>query len=1486
MATINGTQETDILRGTPEADEISALGRNDLVFGLAGGDRIFGGADKDILLGNRGSDVIAGGGGDDSLYGGRGGDRLLGNDGNDLLFGNLGSDTLTGGSGNDLFVLGRLGTSTTGGPLRFNADIIADFSDGSDLIGLNGLEFSELELSQAGDDVLLRDTVTGEFLAIVENFTATRLTAADFTTSIEPISEPPPTPAVLGDRNSVADIEFLGEITFETGTVFNDTEVGGLSGIIYDPENNLYYALSDDRSQTNDARFYTLTIDLDETGLNDIAFTDVTTLLNAEGQPFAEFTIDPEGIAFTDGSLFISSEGVFPREENDNQLFDPFISSYSLAGEFQDSLVIPEKFLPTEDGSAGIRSNLAFESLTVTPNGRFLYTATESALIPDGPVADLENESPARILQYDLTTGQPVGEFLYFTDPIPVPPDPADGFSDNGLVDLFTLDNSGTLLALEHSFASGVGNNIRLYEVRLQGATDISDFNLLIDPENPDEGSFDVDEDVPKRLLLDFGELGIDLDNSEGMTFGPILPDGRQSLIVVSDNNFNDSQTTQFLAFALDLNTTPAIAPTLETPPTIRVRDPGNPDADDPAIYVHPEDPSQSFVITSLKDAGLAVYDLNGEELQVILPEDIRYNNVDIVYGFELNGEIVDLAVASDRRNDTLAIYQINPDTRQLNNITADDIPETIFGIDDGEQTAYGLATYTSPIYGNDYIFVTQRDGNLIAQLELADNGEGEVTASVIRTLELPVPTGDSEDSQSEGIVIDRELGIGYVAMEEEVGILKFNAEPDAVDELTVIQPLNSDFLTPDIEGLTIYYGPEGTGYLIASSQGDNTYPVFRREGNNEYLGSFVLGAEGFIDGVEESDGLDIINVPLGSEFPSGLLVVQDGSNEPADVFQDPEDGEIQNFNTNFKFVDWEKVANGFSNPLIIDDSFDPRNPLPNGLINGIASGDTTQDSTILWARSTFPGDVTFEYSTDAGFDSILGTETVTFNNPTIPVKVEITDLNAGTEYYYRVTDATKIQAIGQFKTPAEIGVSEGVRFGVSGDLQGELAPFVSISNADERDLDFFVHLGDTIEADSESPALPVISQPTSLEEFRIKHSEVHSERFGLNAWADLRSATTFYSTWDDHELTNDFAGGAAPANSDEIFGEETEGFVNDTPAFDAALQAFKEYKPLRDEFYGETGDSRTANEQKLYRNVNFGSDVSMFVLDLRSFRDAPLPFLPETASDEEIEQYLMDAFEPGRTMLGEVQLQELKDDLVAAEEAGVTWKFIMSTVPMQNFGIPVAGERWEGFAAERTELLSFIEENEIENVVFVTGDFHGTTVNNVTYQEEFGGEQIPTGVFDVMMGPTAIQLTVPFLPEPFNETFAAPFGPATVGFTPESLLAEQGKSQAEYLALTDRAEQDQFVREVLDFRTETLLGYDPIGLEGSGIEATLIEGEYIAAHTYGWTEFEVAPGTQELTVTTYGVEPYTQGGLLANPEEILSREPIIVSQFEVTPVM
>ena len=351
------------------------------------------------------------------------------------------------------------------------------------------------------------------------------------------------------NRQTVNGVEFIGEVTFPTGYIFEGTQVGGLSGIAYDRFNNVFYSISDDRSQFNPARFYTLSIDLSDGSLDkgDVKFKDVTTLSDENGNPFPEFSLDPEGIAFSErGTLFISSEG----ERTTTRLINPFINEFSLQGKQFDELPVPDKFEPAGTGAddPGIRNNLAFESLTITPNQRYLFTATENALVQDGPAATLTNGSPSRILQYDLQTGQEVGEFLYVTDPVADAPNPSGGFNTNGLVELLALDNNGTFLTLERSFSTGVGNSVKLYETSILGATDISNLDSV--------NGVDVDAPARKRLLLDFGELGITLDNLEGLALGPTLLDGRQSLIVVADNNFSNTQFTQILSFALDLNTT------------------------------------------------------------------------------------------------------------------------------------------------------------------------------------------------------------------------------------------------------------------------------------------------------------------------------------------------------------------------------------------------------------------------------------------------------------------------------------------------------------------------------------------------------------------------------------------------------------------------------------------------------------------------------------------------------------------------------------------------------------------------------------------------------------------------------------------------------------------------------------------------------------------------------------------------------------------
>lgn len=1280
------------------------------------------------------------------------------------------------------------------------------------------------------------------------------------------------------DRNTVGGVDFLGEVTFDTGFTFGNTLVGGLSGITYDRFNNLYYSISDDRSQFDPARFYTLGINLSDGALDngDITFTSVTTLTDANGNPFAPFSLDPEGIALTNqGTLFVSSEG------DANQLINPFINQFSLQGQQFQALPIPDKFLPTADGSSGIRNNLAFESLTLSPDGRFLFTATENALFQDGSIADLENGSPTRIVKYNLLTGKPEQEFVYFTDPVAVESIPPGQFQTNGLVELLALDNTGTLLSLERSFSVGAGNSIKLYQVQTQGALDVSGVNGL--------DGLEIDPPVKKQLLLDFADLGLNLDNIEGMTFGPKLPDGRQSLIVVSDNNFNvgnpndpnDNQITQFLAFALDINTIPAVTPTVETPQVID-DDENLPtgtiagDADDPAIYVHPTDSSQSIVISSLKDGGLATYNLKGQLLQSILPADygdIRYNNVDLVYGFNLGGQSIDLAVASDRENDTLAIFQIDPTTRQLTNITADNIIASIFGVDDGEQTAYGLATYTSPVTGTPYVFVSQREGNQVAQLELVAEA-GQVDARLVRILTLPIPGGELEDAQVEGMVADRELGFLYVG-QEKVGIYKFAAEPNGGDQGVLIEAVKPDgsHLKADVEGLTIYYGEDGRGYLLASSQGDSTFAAYDRAGNNQFLGSFVVGESGGIDAVEESDGADVINVPLGPQFPFGLVVVQDGANEPQVVVQDDE--ELENISTNFKFIPWENVANAFPEQLAITpSSFDPRNPTPQSLINGVASGDTTQTSTVLWTRSTFLGDVTFEYATDADFSQTIGTVTAEVVNSLRPVKVWVNNLTPGTDYFYRVTDAAGATAEGQFHTAAATGTYAGLRFGVAGDWRGELSPYPAIANADQRNLDFFVEHGDTIYADFASPGLPGVTQARTLAEYRAKHSEVYGDRFGQNTWADLRASTSILATIDDHEVINDFAGGA-PAASDPRF-NTTSGLINDTRLYRNGLRTFQQYNPLRNEFYGATGDPRTVGERKLYRFNTYGNDAATFILDARSFRDQQLPGIANPADPTQVGAFLAASFDPNRTLLGQQQLTDLKNDLLQAESNGVTWKFVVVPEPIQNLGVVGASDRFEGYAAERTELLKFIDDNQIDNVVFVAADVHGTLVNNLTYQLGPGQAQIATNAFEITTGSVAFD--APLGPTVIDLAAASGLiDPTTMAFYDSLPVANDGDS-----VLND---QDDFLKQLINAQL-TPLGYDTLGLDGSGINAKLLQGDYVAAHTYGWTEFDINPTTQQLRLTTYGIEPYTEAELIANPGSVTNRTPTIVSEFIVNPIL
>jgi hypothetical protein len=362
---------------------------------------------------------------------------------------------------------------------------------------------------------------------------------------------------------------YLGQQVVPTTERHQGTEVGGLSSIDRIPGSDRFLCISDDH-RVGRPRFYELRLDLSKfkrsptPGHEGVEFLAVTPLRGPGGEHYAQYLVDPEGLRIDVARqrAYWSGEGM----RKTVKFVAPSVRVIGLDGLERMEWLPPEAYIPagsvagTEPGDRGVRDNLGFESLTLTPDGRTLWVATEVALTQDDEPPTLTTGSRARLLSFDADTGQPGAEYVYPVEPLPVPANPPTAFAVNGLVELLALDG-GRFLALERSYSQGgitpgvsattgkpTGNVIRLFLIDTASATNVAGWPSLRGREA---------RAVTKRLLLDLTTLHNDdgsplaLDNVEGLSWGPEL-DGQRTLLLVTDNDFSGHRQTHFIALRLD----------------------------------------------------------------------------------------------------------------------------------------------------------------------------------------------------------------------------------------------------------------------------------------------------------------------------------------------------------------------------------------------------------------------------------------------------------------------------------------------------------------------------------------------------------------------------------------------------------------------------------------------------------------------------------------------------------------------------------------------------------------------------------------------------------------------------------------------------------------------------------------------------------------------------------------------------------------------
>lgn len=404
----------------------------------------------------------------------------------------------------------------------------------------------------------------------------------------------------------------------------------------------------------------------------------------------------------------------------------------------------------------------------------------------------------------------------------------------------------------------------------------------------------------------------------------------------------------------------------------------------------------------------------------------------------------------------------------------------------------------------------------------------------------------------------------------------------------------------------------------------------------------------------------------------------------------------------------------------------------------GVASGDMTSDSVVLWTRTPSAASVIPELSLNAAFDNPMALPAVqTAAGSDFTVKVIATGLQPGTHYYYRFKSSSDVSPVGSFKTAYAAGQNATITMAFSGDADWKWKPYPVLNALVKENLDYYFFLGDLLYETTDIPGKTAVED---LNGYRFKYRQNREPRDNsasqMLPMRDLYGTFGQYSVFDNHETGLSKADKNAPSYNEG--GVQVNGtFVNQTEGFKARIQAYREYQPVRDVTVSGTGDPRVDQTNQFYRAIPWGANQELIIVDDRSYRDSRLANSDDPA-----------VVSCSRTMLGAPQLKWLEDELLSTKQRHIVWKVITISSPIQELGhlaqmgADMDGTKsWAGdYNCERNKLLKFIDDNAIDNVVFLTTDNHYTVINNLKYNTVAEDPKSPLkaarNAFEVLTGP------------------------------------------------------------------------------------------------------------------------------------------------------